>query len=389
VPLGFTTYNLDVVGDATSSATQLAFNYSDGGTGMFLDQVSVQTPNGAATETANGGISFTDVETGDTHVASFTPLDGGYLGTFSLDPVTETGGSGSVDWHFTVNNSDIQFLAQGQTITQTYAVAVTDELGASTIQDVSVTLIGTNDAPTAVSENVITDVGPNGTVDIPAWALAANDTDPDTTDHVSLNSVLSSAGGNAVQFGDVFFTDDSTLGGSFTYNSTDGIAVSSNAATATIINNATTATALTATGGDNILIATNGSETLTGGSGNDILIGNSGAHVMTGGGGNDTFAFLQTTDGPATITDFNNTTEHDRIAVSASGFGGGLTANMDVTSLFETSADNQFLGNGAEFHFDNANQTLYYSADGTTGSEIALAQLQAGVTLHAHDILIV
>jgi Ca2+-binding RTX toxin-like protein len=170
-----------------------------------------------------------------------------------------------------------------------------------------------------------------------------------------------------VPFGDAFFIDDATPGGSFTYDSSDGIAVS-NAATATVINNATSATALTGTSGDDIIIATNGTETLDGGGGNDILIGNSGSHVMTGGSGNDRFAFLQTTDGPGTIMDFNNTTEHDHIAISASGFGGGLTAGMDVTSTFETSSDDQFSGFGAGFHFDPANQTLYYSADGTQAS---------------------
>jgi hypothetical protein len=106
---------------------------------------------------------------------------------------------------------------------------------------------------------------------------------------------------------------------------------------------------------------------------------------MTGGSGNDTFAFLQTTDGPGIITDFNNTTEHDHIAVSANGF----IAGMDVTPLFETSADNQFSGGGPEFHFDTANQTLYYSANGTTASAITVATVQAGVTLNPHDLLIV
>jgi hypothetical protein len=110
---------------------------------------------------------------------------------------------------------------------------------------------------------------------------------------------------------------------------------------------------------------------------------------MTGGSGNDTFAFLQTTDGPGVITDFNNITEHDHIAISANGFGGGLTAGMDVTSLFETSGDNQFSGFGAEFHFDTANQTLYFSADGSQASAIAVASVQAGVVLNPHDLLIV
>ena len=62
---------------------------------------------------------------------------------------------------------------------------------------------------------------------------------------------------------------------------------------------------------------------------------------------------------------------------------------MDVTSLFETSGDDQFSGFGAEFHFDTGNQTLYYSADGTTASAIMVASLQAGATLNPHDLLIV
>jgi hypothetical protein len=110
---------------------------------------------------------------------------------------------------------------------------------------------------------------------------------------------------------------------------------------------------------------------------------------MSGGTGNDNFAFLSVTDGPMIISDFNNTTEHDHIAVSAAGVGGGLTAGMDATPIFETTGDDQFLGTGAEFHFDTANQTLYFSPDGTTASAITLAQVQSGVTINAHDLLIV
>ena len=39
-----------------------------------------------------------------------------YVGSFSLDDVTE--GSRSVDWNFTVSNSDIQFLSEVQILTQ-------------------------------------------------------------------------------------------------------------------------------------------------------------------------------------------------------------------------------------------------------------------------------
>jgi hypothetical protein len=109
---------------------------------------------------------------------------------------------------------------------------------------------------------------------------------------------------------------------------------------------------------------------------------------MTGGSGNDTFAFLQPPTAPSQITDFNNTTQHDRIAISASSFGGGLTAGMDVTSTFETSADNTFSG-AAEFHFDTGNQTLYFSADGTQGSAVAVVVVQAAAMINPHDILLV
>jgi VCBS repeat-containing protein len=385
---GFTRYTFDVVGDALDPTTQLFFDFSGDGTGMFVDQISINPTPGPATATTDGTIAFSDVETADTHSASFAPQGSGYVGTFTLDPVSESSGSGSLAWHYTVDNADIQFLAQGQVLTQVYTVLVTDDHGVSAAQDVTIAITGTNDGPTAVGETVITDVGADGTVTIQPWMLAANDTDPDTTDHLFVNSVVSSSGGTVGAFFDVFFTDDATLGGSFTYTSSDGTATS-NESTATVVNNATSATSLTGTGGDDIIIATNGTETLDGGDGNDILVGNSGSHVMTGGSGNDSFAFLQTSDGPGTITDFNNLTEQDHIVISANGFGGGLSAGMDVTSLFETSGDDQFSGSGAVFHFDSANQTLYFSADGTQASAITVTTVQSGVTLNPHDLLIV
>ena len=288
--------------------TQLCFNFATDGTGLFVDQISVTPTPGPATETTSGAITFTDVETADTHSASFTPDGSGYVGTFSLDPVSESGGSGSLAWHYSVNNSDIQFLAQGQTLVQTYSVMVADNHGASTLQTVTIAIDGTNDAPTAVNDTVITDVGPNAAVIIAPWALAANDTDPDTADHVFVNSIGTSTGGNAGGiFGAVFFNDDATLGGSFTYNSSDGHATSSNFATVTVVNNATTTTTLTGTGANEILIANQGNEALNGGGGNDILFGNDGNHVLTGGSGNDTFAFQTQPTGTNVITDFNNT----------------------------------------------------------------------------------
>jgi VCBS repeat-containing protein len=390
VPLGFNQYTFTVTGDASASTTPLVFSYVDDADGLLLDQVAVNATTAPATQTAQGTINFSDVETGDTHTASFVPVGGGYVGTFSLDPVSEVPSSGSVEWHFSVDNSAIQFLSQGQTLTQDYLVTVTDENGASTTQDVTIALNGANDPPTANADTVITDVDTSGGSFIPGWALTRNDTDPDVNDSLNVNSAGSSSGGNVIGFppNGVLFTDDGTLGGLFSYDVTDGIAIS-DPATVTFDNNAATSTSLTGTSGDDIIIGDNASETLDGGAGNDILIANAGNQTLTGGSGNDIFAFEAPPSSPASIADFNDTTEQDQIAISASRFGGGLTPGMDLSTLFETSSDNQFVSPISLFHFDTGNQTLYFSADGTTGSEVAVTELQAGTELQANNMLIV
>ena len=208
---GPVTYTFDVVGDGSSDP--LHFTYADDGNGIILDNVSVASQTSPPTESTNGHIAFTDVETGDTHTVSATPDGAGYVGTFTVDPVTESSGTGSTDWHFTVNNADIQFLSQGQVLTQTYDVAIADENGAITHQDIAVAITGTNDPTTAVGETVVTDAGANGTVDIPTWALTANDTDPDTADHLSISHIVSASGGaTSNNSTDVFFFDELDAG---------------------------------------------------------------------------------------------------------------------------------------------------------------------------------
>ena len=56
----------------------------------------------------------------------------------------------SVGWTFTLDDNDpiLQSLAAGQTITQVYTVTVMDNNGGTVTQDVTITITGTNDAPT-------------------------------------------------------------------------------------------------------------------------------------------------------------------------------------------------------------------------------------------------
>ena len=95
---------------------------------------------------ASGNITFTDADLIDSHNVTVTPGASGYLGSFTTDPLNDsTGtGSGSLGWHFAVDNAALQFLGEGQTITQTYNMAIGD----GAVQTVTITITGTNDQPT-------------------------------------------------------------------------------------------------------------------------------------------------------------------------------------------------------------------------------------------------
>ena len=117
--------------------------------------------------TDTGTITLTDVDLTDTHtvavaINSTTPSAG-----VTVDAPTQTlldaaltanvstaatgTGTGEVTWNFEIANSAAQFLAEGETITVVYDVTVTDDSttanDASAVQQVTVTLTGTNDAP--------------------------------------------------------------------------------------------------------------------------------------------------------------------------------------------------------------------------------------------------
>ena len=124
-----------------------------------------------------------------------------------------------------------------------------------------------------------------------------------------------------------------------------------------------------------------------------VLLGVDGNDVLTGGPGDDIYQFNNLPKaGNDTITNFDNAGgvgHQDQFAVSAAGFGGGLTAGHDASAVFESSGDNQFTSSTDRFHFDTANHGLYYSADGTTAHEVLLATVTNGAAVHGTDIHVV
>src|SRR5262249_28700540 len=149
-----------------------------------------------------GTITFTDVNLPDTHTVTFTAGRNDYVGTFSLDPITQdstNGQTGSVVWHFSVSDQVEDSLAAGQTLTPTYTVKVADNHGGFTTQDVTITIAGTNDAPVAVADIVAVNEDATASAATRSAGVLGNDTDPDTgeTSTLVVSSILAGTSGTA------------------------------------------------------------------------------------------------------------------------------------------------------------------------------------------------
>jgi Ca2+-binding RTX toxin-like protein len=119
-----------------------------------------------------------------------------------------------------------------------------------------------------------------------------------------------------------------------------------------------------------------------------VMLDGIGNDVLSGGAGTNIYDFAAPPNsGNDTITNF--TTNKDEIAVSAKGFGGGLTVGEDVSlgGVFGSDATQNFASPNERFHFDTANSTLYYSSTGSAATAIAIAHIENGV--QAHDIHVV
>ncbi|MDZ8104657.1 MAG: calcium-binding protein [Nostoc sp. DedQUE12a] len=127
-------------------------------------------------------------------------------------------------------------------------------------------------------------------------------------------------------------------------------------------------------------------DVITGNAGNNTLIGGGGADVLVGGAGNDRFTFLNPAEGVDIITDFASAP--DTIAVSASGFGGGLTTGVLSGLQF-------FLGTSAttaahRFIYNTLTGGLFFDVDGTGATaQQQIASLTFAPTLTSSDIEVI
>ncbi|MBD2439778.1 calcium-binding protein [Nostoc sp. FACHB-110] len=143
---------------------------------------------------------------------------------------------------------------------------------------------------------------------------------------------------------------------------------------------------ITGNSANNILRGGAGSDVLAGDAGNDNLIGGSGVDVLIGGTGNDQFTFLNPTEGVDIITDFAPAS--DKIAVSASGFGGGLTTGIlsglqFVVGTSATTAAQRFI-------YNSLTGGLFFDIDGNgAAGQQQIASLTLAPTLTSTNIQVI
>jgi choice-of-anchor C domain-containing protein len=115
------------------------------GTLAFTDGDASHTPT-ASIDTAHQTVVFTDANGEDLTSTLTAPEVTTFENAFSLPPVSGNTNNGSVDWNYSISDSALDFLTQGQTVTVTTPVLIDDAHGDQVQTNVVVTLTG-NDAP--------------------------------------------------------------------------------------------------------------------------------------------------------------------------------------------------------------------------------------------------
>ncbi|GLQ74857.1 VCBS domain-containing protein [Vibrio penaeicida] len=94
----------------------------------------------ASLQKATGTIAIQDPDVPDSTEFKLLGSDTQTYGTFKIDAATG-------EWEFDINNTAAQALAEGQEVTHTFTVEITDDYNGVITQDVVITITGDNDQP--------------------------------------------------------------------------------------------------------------------------------------------------------------------------------------------------------------------------------------------------
>lgn len=128
---GTHTANLALLGDYSPASFALSSDQHGGTTLSAL-------VNDAGQTVSDGTLIFTGFDSSSSEVASVTPDQPGYIGSFSVGAVTQSNGVASVAFEFSLGND--QILVPGETVTQSYSVSVADAENPATAATQTVTV---------------------------------------------------------------------------------------------------------------------------------------------------------------------------------------------------------------------------------------------------------
>jgi VCBS repeat-containing protein len=236
---------------------------------------------------------------------------------------------GNIDWTFSIQDKQLDFLGVGETLTVTTPLTIDDHHTGTVDQNIVVTLLGANDNPIAVPDSNGTAKKSTLTVDANHGVLS-NDTDPDFHDngHLAVSAVKGAAAsvghsvagtyGSLTLNGDgsyVYVANQGSLPAkivaqdTFQYTISDPHGGTATADLYVVVFNpgvqylAGMNTTLNGSNGPDVVDGFAGHDVVLGGNGPDVLIGGAG-DTLTGGNGPDIFLF-RPHFGVNTITDFD------------------------------------------------------------------------------------
>ena len=392
------------LGSGESDTVTFTYQADDGtiDSNVSTVTITVNGANDAPMITSNGGgvsadvsivekatavtiVNAADVDNGN--VLTLSIVGGDDMELFSIDPTTGV---------LKFNAAPVFELPADADEDNVYhvAVQVSDEYNATDIQSIAVT-VTENQPPVAVADNVITNISRNQPVNIPEWALLANDSDPNL-DPIDVLDVSATGGGTATHTlgtgtdGYVtFIPNNSDEGGAFDYRAMDvwGAVSSLSGVNVTLDRDGN----LDGTLDNDILVVglNSGAKRVVGIDGNDILVGGRGNDTLSGGVGDDTIDGGAGTD----LLDFSEVSTSFSFTLGAGGSGSATVNGTDTywnmegviggsgnDSLTGNAGDNILQGGAGNDTFTGGEgvDLLDYS-NNTTGFSFTLAEGGSGI----------
>lgn len=146
---GFDEATLTITVTGTNDTPVVAPVGSDDDAATVVEVEDGHADENVITHVKQGQLSFSDPDDNDQHQVSLKePVPAGYVGDFDFTVNSDN----TIDWTFKVDDSAIDHLGKDQTLVQEYVIVVDDGKGGIAEQTVTITIVGTNDAPVITSD---------------------------------------------------------------------------------------------------------------------------------------------------------------------------------------------------------------------------------------------